>query len=117
MRKTSWQCLPAVVALLIRLVLVFHSPCRCAALLNINRGNAWKDLANNLLGKQSPPSDSSIPAEKTPQQILRELDLMSNVEPRPFSVEPSDVPIILGASIPVRADYSMYKSSHHLDWF
>lgn len=102
MRKTEWQRLQWVVPFLIRLVLVLHNPCPCAALLNKD-GRNWGDFAASWLGGRTRPSPSSsgnISPDKPPEQILRELNLISNVDPRPLSVEPRDIPVILGASLP-----------------
>lgn len=69
---------------------------QCYALLS-NNGGGWNAVLSKITNGP-PPAPSP---EKQCEMALEKLNLTSSIEPKPFSVEPSSIPAILGASIPV----------------
>ena len=77
------------------------SSCTVSALAVTNKNPVGKFLDNVVLKRdkqtEQPPTDS-----QRGEALLKELNLQSNTEPKPFSAELSQLPALITASMPVR---------------
>ena len=97
-----------IMLLLFRLLICLCVLWRGDSLLNNQETNGGA-LQNLLRTVGIRPSTEPIPLtqQQKAEQTLQRLNMTRNLEPKPFSIEPSALPAIVGTSLPVRARYHL----------